>query len=64
MIHRTMSYITDISDCDVSDKARLAEFRSLRDRVADLLKEDEEHSIASQLSELFWHDASLPSGLA
>jgi AbiU2 len=53
-----MGYITAISDCDVSDKARLAEFRSLRERVADLLKEDEEHSIASQLSELFWHDAS------
>lgn len=58
MLDTSMSYKTTISDCDISDKTFLAEFRAFRDRVAELLRGDEEHSISAQLLELFWHDAT------
>jgi hypothetical protein len=47
-----------VSECDVSDRERLASYRKLRDTAFELLRGDEDHSIWEQMVTLFWRDAT------
>lgn len=51
------TYEFDIGDCDVADKGKLRRYREKRDLWVEILSEDEEHSIISQINQMIWNDA-------
>lgn len=46
-----------VSDCDVSDRAKLAEYRQKRDMWSSLMEHDPKQSVTRQVTALLWHDA-------
>src|SRR5258708_6266596 len=56
MSERNKPYRYALSDCDVSDQSRLAEFRSKRVEWLNWLNDDEVHAIWPQLSSALWND--------
>lgn len=50
-------YKYDVRDCDVLDTPRLEQYREKRKFWIELLSDDEEHAIISQINQMIWNDA-------